>query len=438
MSSVISISAIDSASGYHNGIPYPDIESEFLYDREIYNNLPYNIRCMGLKDLDSKSVDLLLMTYGWRKYTLKEYVSVGKQPVMNDYDHIRITSPGIAKNVRSSVTLLSPEGGREITVELDTNREALLSFDSLDVFARQLMILPDEKAALNRNPVIVEFPGNPVFTEKAKSVRAATFFDNPDFEQPVSDETLFNPDSALMIEPVTIKGKREKPAEYIDKNAERFKYAGTYTLTNKDFKGADNFEEIIPFFHPTLVKNRKIYLSSRRFYDWKSPADPVVLRPALVVVDDIPIYGKTYDPIARMPAHEIASVTIIRGVQGFSLYGNDASNGVILVTTKTGNRINGIFDPNDEFNQSNDLLKQVRVFRSEVEYYTPTKEDVELNPEYRFRTTLLWKSDVFLDGSGPVKIKYPNNMGKGKMMVFVNGVSLTNQIGSGRESYSIR
>jgi hypothetical protein len=111
---------------------------------------------------------------------------------------------------------------------------------------------------------------------------------------------------------------------------------------------------------------------------------------------------------------------------------------MILVTTKTGNRINGIFDPDDEFNQNNDLLKQVRVFRSEVEYYTPTKEDVELNPEYRFRTTLLWKSDVFLDGSGPVKIKYPNNMGKGTILVFVNGVSLTNLVGSGRGSYSIR
>jgi hypothetical protein len=438
VSSVISISALDSASGYHSGIPFPDIETEFLYDREIYNNLPNNIRCMGIKNIDSKSVDLLLMTYGWRKYNLKEYVSEGKQPVMNDYDHIRITSPGTARNGRSSVTLLSPEGGREFTIELDTNREALLSFDSLDVFARQILILPDEKAALNSNAVNVEFPGNPDFTEKAKSVSADSFFDNPDFEEPVSEGTLFNPDSAVMIEPVTIKGKREKPAQYADKNAERFKYAGTYTLTNKDFKGAASFEDIIPFFHPTLVRNRKIYLSSRRFYDWKIGGDPVVLRPALVVVDDVPIYGKTYDPIARMPAHEIASVTIIRGVQGYSLYGNDASNGVILVTTKTGNRINGIFDPDDEFNQSNDLLKQVRVFRTEVEYYTPSKEQIELVPEYQFRPTLLWRSDVYLDGTGPVKIEYPNNMGKGTVIVFVNGVSLTNQIGSGRGSYSIR
>ncbi|HBH85221.1 MAG TPA: hypothetical protein DDY34_15680 [Bacteroidales bacterium] len=154
MSSVISISALDSASGYHSGIPFPDIETEFLYDREIYNNLPYSIRCMGLKNLDIKSVDLLMMTYGWRKYSLKEYEADEQLVRTDNYDHLKIS------------------------------------------------------------------------------------------------------------------------------------------------------------------------------------------------------------------------------------------------------------DPDDEFNQSNDLLKQVRVFRSEVEYYTPSKEQIELVPEYQFRSTLLWKSDVYLDGSGPVKIKY--------------------------------
>ena len=50
VSSVISVSAIDSASGYQNSIPFPDIESAFLYDREIYNNLPSNIKVYGSEE----------------------------------------------------------------------------------------------------------------------------------------------------------------------------------------------------------------------------------------------------------------------------------------------------------------------------------------------------------------------------------------------------
>ncbi|MBK9391157.1 MAG: hypothetical protein IPN68_13550 [Bacteroidetes bacterium] len=105
---------------------------------------------------------------------------------------------------------------------------------------------------------------------------------------------------------------------------------------------------------------------------------------------------------------------------------------------KTGNRINGIIDPNDKPEAVDNNLKQVRIFRSEVEYYIPTKEQVEIVPEYQFRPTLLWKSDVYLDGSGPVLFKYPNNMGKGTVMIFVNGVSMTNLVGSGRSNYIVK
>jgi len=72
ISSIVSIAVIDSVSGYQTGIPMPEIESTYLYDREFYNNLPIRIKSLGLKNIDSKSIDILLMTYGWRKFTPKE------------------------------------------------------------------------------------------------------------------------------------------------------------------------------------------------------------------------------------------------------------------------------------------------------------------------------------------------------------------------------
>ena len=78
----------------------------------------------------------------------------------------------------------------------------------------------------------------------------------------------------------------------------------------------------------------------------------------------------------------------------------------------------------------NELFKQIRIFRTETEYYIPLKEEVSLIPEFQFRPTVLWKDDVYIDGSGPVKFKYPDNMGKGTAMIFVNGVSFTNLVGS--------
>ena len=155
-------------------------------------------------------------------------------------------------------------------------------------------------------------------------------------------------------------------------------------------------------------------------------------------MDEVPIYDRSYWPIYQLPADQIASVTVVRGFEGFARYGTKAYGGVIFVTTKIGNRLNGIIDPNEESETGNEFLKYIRLFRSEVEYYIPTKEQVESVPEYQFRPTLLWKSDVYLDGSGPVKLSYPDNIGNGTAMIFVNGVSMTNLVGSGRGSYSVK
>ena len=54
------------------GFPVPEIESACLYDREFYNNLPFKIKSQGLENIDNKSVDMLLMTYGWRSFHPKE------------------------------------------------------------------------------------------------------------------------------------------------------------------------------------------------------------------------------------------------------------------------------------------------------------------------------------------------------------------------------
>jgi TonB-dependent SusC/RagA subfamily outer membrane receptor len=383
-----------------------------------------------------------MMTYGWRKYTLKESAMVLQEKRSDNYDHLRISNPGKDKKGRQVINILSPEGGDVITLRLNENMETLLPFDSLDVMARQIMILPDDDPARNSNLVHIEFPENRQYADSAKLMKTDSSYFEPEFIYASNETSLFNPDSSIMIDAVTIKGTRTKPTEYVDKNAQQFKYTGAYTLYSKDFKGAQTFEDILYKVGAYKVdtKTKKVILRAVQHIPKLNERGGYggMYRPALIVVDDIPIYNNTYYPIAQMNATDIASITVLKGPQGFAIYGNGASDGVIIVTTKLGNKINGIIDPNDKPEPVDNNLKQVIIFRSEVEYYIPTKEQVASFPEYQFRPTLLWKSDVYLDGSGPIKFKYPNNMGTGIVMVFVNGVSLTNLVGSNRFSYKVK
>ena len=77
-------------------------------------------------------------------------------------------------------------------------------------------------------------------------------------------------------------------------------------------------------------------------------------------------------------------------------------------------------------------------FAQKPNIYIPSKEEVAIDPEYQFRPTILWKDLIFIDESGTVKIKYPNNLVKGTAFVIVNGISVTNLIGSVNYSYKVQ
>lgn len=440
--SIISVSVIDSSLGFYNGIPYPDIESAFFFDNEFYSNIPHSIKCMGLSNIDSKSVDNLMMTYGWRKYTLKETAQACQEKRNDNYDNLKISNPGKEKYGRGKINILSPDCGEVITLQLDENKETVLPFDSLDHGVRQVMILPDDDPSRNINPLSFQFPENKAYTNNAKLAVIDSSYSETGIQSNVIEPVVFNHDSVILIESVSIKGHRKKSTEFVAESANQFKYNGAYTLYSKDFEHAQFFEDIVYKLNPFYVdQNAKLivlraisYLPKKKMSGGMSK----VYRPALIVVDGIQSYDRSYQPIAQLPAREISSITVIKGPQGYAKYGEDAANGVIIVTTKTGNRINGIYEPNEQDVSPDNHLKQVRIFRTEVEFYIPTKEEIELIPEYKSRRTLLWKSDVYLDGSGPVKMRYPNFYSKGKVQVTVNGASFTNLIGSESCTYEVR
>jgi len=451
IASFFSVSVIDSAAGYDDRIVFPGIESAFLYDREFYNNLPFRIRSMGLESIDAKSIDVLLMTYGWRRFYPKEITPDSSQKELIDYDCLKIINPGPVKKGRSDIKLLSDEGIDIISLPISEAKEARLDFYSLDAAVSQVMIIPDADPIKNTNPVRIKYPENKDFIRLAKQFAWDQRYEDSDNSVPDKMQPVIIPDHAIMIEPVTIKG-RQQLAEYEDKYKKIYQYAGTRTMYAKDFMEVGCFEDILRKYNPykmsdqhySLIQQEKYVYLRNIYYLGKTREDPEgnlsvesKLLPALIVLDGNPL-GQSYETIADMPAAQISSVTFLRGVQGFAMYGHKAIGGIVFVTTKSGVDFNRGNNTRGGDERNDDLLKQIRLFRTDTEFYIPTKEEVSSVPEFQNRPTILWKSDVFTDGSGPVTIKFPNNLSKGTAMVFVNGISFASQIGSKRCSYHVR
>jgi hypothetical protein len=439
----ISVAVIDSASGFYSTSPLRDIESSMLFENEFYNNLPLKIRMEGLCNIDDENIDLLMMTYGWRKFSIRDLRDNDLIREIKDYDHIKINSTAPPKKARDEIRIITLEGSEILSLRSGSNNISFLKFDTLGPGARQIMIMPDANSVKNVYPLSVEFPDAKDFARKAKSSTVPAQDMTIDIPLVKRAETDFGLDSAIMIESITIKGSKEPLKEKYNKYQIQYRNTSPYTLTSKEFKTALNFEDILFRMHPYKIdtKNKRVFLGLRTGR---------IETPALIVVDDNPLWDvpdasvsrwlSNYSQIADMPASDISSVTMVKGQQGYAFYGEAAIGGIVFVVTNGKAMRDGSYEEPEPAGtqQKNDLIRPLRIYRSEIEYYIPKKEEVATNPEYQFRPTLLWQNEIILDGKNPARIRFPNHMIRGTVMVFINGVSADNIPGSGFYRYTVK
>ena len=84
------------------------------------------------------------------------------------------------------------------------------------------------------------------------------------------------------------------------------------------------------------------------------------------------------------------------------------------------------------------MLTPINIFRQNVEFYNPSRSEIEDNLVFRDRTTVYWNPEVYFNGKEPVKIKYLNLKHTGPVLITINGASVNNLIGTGRASYRVK
>jgi hypothetical protein len=84
------------------------------------------------------------------------------------------------------------------------------------------------------------------------------------------------------------------------------------------------------------------------------------------------------------------------------------------------------------------MLVPIKLFRPNIEFYNPTRSEIENDPALNGRATVYWNPEIYFNGQNPVKIKYINPLRNAKMRIVINGVSLNYMIGNQIDSYSVK
>ena len=425
ISSFLSIAVIDSATGYFDKYPVIDMEASYLYDKDFYNNLPLDIKREGLSNINQNSLDLLLMTYGWRTFNLKKIQQSDSVKELINYDFIKIKNPGAKLYTREDFIILALEDLDSISLQNNKDGGATLYYDSLKNYVKQILILPDKKRFKNFNPIKVTHPEINSFVYKAKRVNRNVILPKGRKLTSYYLESDTSVYADQEIEEIIIQTRTGSKTEYVNKFEELFQNTKVNTYTKKDFEGCGTFEDMLirsnPYNIDLVFKIVHLKNIHRSIMENKSPA--------IFIIDGQLLHD--YVMIANMPISQIESMSVLNGIQGYGIYGQDAVGGVVYVTTKEDTK------GNSNNLRNNDLMRPIRLFRSEIEFYSPTKEELIEKPEYQFRPTILWNR-IFLDGKGPVILKIPGSLTKGRAMVFINGVSNSNMIGSESHIFNIK
>ncbi|MFC2104250.1 hypothetical protein ACFLS4_02730 [Bacteroidota bacterium] len=422
LNSFISIAVIDSTLRYYSDFPIPDIESVFLYDQGFYNNLPTKIKLTGLNNIDKNSIDILLLTYGWRKFKLKDNTQQLSAKNYEDYEYLLIKNRDSKRKERSAFNIMTCEGANTYSLPINHKKEAHLYYDSLNPQVRQIVILPDEDPKKNRNYIDIIFPGNPDFINKAKQQYKFNL-SKTENSQYINTNSVYNyAPMKVDLEEITVKAPKPR---YKNSHTEFYATANIRAYTGDDIFGITLVDALGSLGLYKLNRTSKIVIlrPSRTFNN----ADI----PATFVIDGFSV-GESYESIDYLNTLDIESISILKGSQGYTRYG--ARGGIIFIDTKYHA---GTLPNKEELPLRNDfLMKRIGLFRSEIEYYIPTKEEIKSIPYLQNRPTILWLNEIYVN-NGKTKIRYPNNLYKGKAIITVNGVSLTNQVGSARFSYTV-
>ena len=125
-----------------------------------------SIKVHGLNNIDKKSIDLLLMTYGWRKFNLKEISGISPDKKLLDYDYLKISNLEPGRKDKMEVQILTLEDANILTLAVDKDKEAILRFNSLNDSVRRIRILADTRSTKNLISAKIEFPENRSFTDR--------------------------------------------------------------------------------------------------------------------------------------------------------------------------------------------------------------------------------------------------------------------------------
>ncbi len=401
--------------------------SYMLLSSEVHGKIEEPIYYFDSTETDRfAAMDNLLLTQGWRRYNWKE---LNRSPNRrNSPERVTRISGRIkrkyGKTLPSKVRLVELNEGRRI-IELETNADGSFAFEQVDPESMYMLVTnPEYNFQLDQKDRISQV------SKRTEVEYSSPEADVEDFD--VSMTTPLQEEETELVMDVLMDSDVSQLSEVVVTGygtQQRSLTGAVSSFYSQELSGLNSIEETLQgrVAGVRIIQNGPVNSAVMiRGYSSLRNYGP------LVVIDGIPVgpyVSGQVSPLTDISPNSINTISVIRGAEATALYGSAATEGVIIVTTRTGlaHRHSSNALQREKFTTA--ILSPYQ-FSFTKEFYQPDPTP-EGESRKNFNTTLFWDPVVVTDEQGKASVTFHTNDALTLYKVTAEGFSPAGNLGIG-------
>ncbi|GEM_PF-2671298 len=464
----LSMTAFDNMYSFLSKNGETDIFSHLYLDSELDRHLPDLSKYLENSEEARATLDLVLMTDGWRTFDFSEVLTDStkyQHSISRDYFEGQVVNNWGKPVEGAKVSIV--QSGTYRTFDMTTGVNGTFYFDKTNLDHNPSEVLFSALSKRGKQNVKIDLH------EYQEDEFIVDYLDNNPLsidDQVTEDRIRFNSiyytgdrQSFLkdlgdyrLLQEILIEEKRILP-EKVDEIVEEYKSFATDSKAGEELRNADDFLGILRQVTnvPSVdFANGNVYFRSLRGQaatvggftltrvDDATGATEQIGRTTrdnfsesnngvLFILNGTPV-GHDYNRLNYLRPEMIEFVTVMKGSRAATIYGGRAQAGVVFVTTRNDHLEDTRENEESHFTIVNNYSFP-RIFEGR-EY--ETEMDI-INVEPDLRNTLHWEPEIVLDANGEAQVEFYNSDRNTWINLKVEGVSLTGLVGSGVSGYRI-
>ncbi|MFA4976809.1 MAG: TonB-dependent receptor plug domain-containing protein [Sphingobacterium sp.] len=418
--SVVNLSKVDSTTDRY----YSSIVSELLLKSDLRGFIERpNYYFEDLTNIRLTELDNLMLIQGWRKLDWKNYTSTSTTSFLPEKG---LTIAGtIKKTARKAVVpnakvTLIPTSNMLLSVDTLTDNNGRFSFDEL-LFADSVKFIvtgdgPKEK---KRVDIVIDNPLTPLpNTSKDQPLLVNDINTKLLTQLKNSQQFLGELEAAgiiqksIRLEEVQVNRVRTNKA---DKNSRNLNGPGNadQVISAEDLSTCTTLEQCLAGrLVGVMFRNGVPYSTRSMGLNGGSPMQ--------IVLDGMYIEA---DQIDMINVADIASIEVLRSIGNTAIYGSYGGNGVIVITSKSGDAISSSYTPTGILTITPKGLYVPRTF-FKPQYDATIQHKLTRD----LRTTIAWEPNLIIPKDGKTHFEFFTSDEPGTYKLTVEGISMDGKI----------